>query len=168
MQTSKLLANRRKVYILDVICNRLYFGEIQEEVLGQCTGQGISEARVESLSVYQRSVPEKKKQAGWLRKCLNHYDGCVKNKLFLILISLLWKGDLTYINSYLSAAENLLFFLCNQFFFIKVGSTTTLLDCFVSLKEKTSEKKEKIFISLWKLFSFLIFRYSNFMTSSNA
>ena len=31
----------RKTCILDVICNRFYFGEVQEEVLGQCSGQGI-------------------------------------------------------------------------------------------------------------------------------
>ena len=36
LQTSKLLGKRRKTYILDVICNRYYFGEVQEEVLGQC------------------------------------------------------------------------------------------------------------------------------------
>ena len=43
------MVNTRRTYILNVICNRLYFGEIQEEVLGQCSGQGISEARTESL-----------------------------------------------------------------------------------------------------------------------
>ena len=31
LQTSKLLGNRRKTYILDVICYRFYFGEVQEE-----------------------------------------------------------------------------------------------------------------------------------------
>ena len=60
LQTSKLLRNKRKTYILDVICNRFYFGEVQEEVLDQCCGQGISALRVEGLSVYQWSVPEKK------------------------------------------------------------------------------------------------------------
>ena len=43
--TRKLLRNRRKTYILDVICNRFYFG--------LCTGQGLSV----SVSV---SVPGKK------------------------------------------------------------------------------------------------------------
>ena len=37
IQTSKLLGNRRKAYVLDVICNRSHFGKVQEEVLGQCT-----------------------------------------------------------------------------------------------------------------------------------
>ena len=63
------MGNRKKTYILDVICNIFYFGEVQEEVLGQCSGQGISVPREESLFVYQWSVSEKK-QAGWLRKCL--------------------------------------------------------------------------------------------------
>ena len=59
------MGNRRKAYILDVICNRFYFGEVQEEVLGQCSGQGISAPREEGLSVYQWSDPEKKiKQDG--------------------------------------------------------------------------------------------------------
>ena len=65
MQTSKLLRNRRKTYILNVICTRFYFGEVQEEVQGQCSGQGISAPRTDCLSVYQRSVTEKKiKQGG--------------------------------------------------------------------------------------------------------
>ena len=34
LQTSKLLGNRRKTYILDVICNKSYFGKVQEEVVG--------------------------------------------------------------------------------------------------------------------------------------
>ena len=42
MATSKLSGNRRTVYVLDVICNRFYFEEVQEEVISQCTGQGIS------------------------------------------------------------------------------------------------------------------------------
>ena len=54
---------------MDIICNKFYFGEVQEEVLGQCNGQGMSAPRTEGLSVYQWSVP-KEKQAGWLRKCL--------------------------------------------------------------------------------------------------
>ena len=40
-QTSKLLRKRRKELILDVVCSRLYIGEDQEEVQGQCTGQDI-------------------------------------------------------------------------------------------------------------------------------
>ena len=61
---SKLLGNRRKTYILDAIRNRFYFGEVQEEVLGQSSGQGISAPRAEGLSVYQWSVSEKNKQGG--------------------------------------------------------------------------------------------------------
>ena len=57
---SKLLGNRRKTYILDVICNRFYFGEVREEVLGQCIGQGILVPKKEGLSVHQWSVPENK------------------------------------------------------------------------------------------------------------
>ena len=53
LQADKLLGMRRKAYILDVICNRFYLGEVQEDVIGQCTGQGISEPRAEGLSVYQ-------------------------------------------------------------------------------------------------------------------
>ena len=66
---SKLLGNRRNTYILDVICNRFYFGEVQEDGVGQCSGQGISVPKKEGLSVYQWSVPGKKR-AGRLRKCL--------------------------------------------------------------------------------------------------
>ena len=72
MKTRKILGNRRKTYILDVICNRFYFGEVQKEVLRQPSGQGISAPGKEGLSVYQWFVPEKK-QAGWLRKCLCKY-----------------------------------------------------------------------------------------------
>ena len=35
-----------------------YFGEIQEEVLGQCSGQSISAPRKEGLSIYQWSIPK--------------------------------------------------------------------------------------------------------------
>ena len=66
LQASKLLGNRRKTYILDVICNRFYFEEVQEEVLGQRIEQGISAPWEECLSAYQWSVPEKKnKRGGW-------------------------------------------------------------------------------------------------------
>ena len=47
------------MYILDVICNRFYFGEVQEEVLVQCTEQGISAPRIEDLSYYQQSASER-------------------------------------------------------------------------------------------------------------
>ena len=84
MQTSKLLENKRNTYILDVICNRFYFGEVQEEVLGQCCGQGILGPRKEGLSVYQWSVPEKK-QAGRLRKCLCKYSTEISRFVLKIL-----------------------------------------------------------------------------------
>ena len=88
LQTSNLLGNRKKTYILDVICNRFYIGEVQEEVLGQCSGQGISAPRGEGLSVYQWSVPEKK-QARRLRKCLCKY--CTEVSRFVLEI--LEKGN---------------------------------------------------------------------------
>ena len=58
---------------MDVICNRVYFVEVQEDVLGQCSWQGMSAPRKEDLPVYQWSVTEKK-QAGWLRKFLCKYS----------------------------------------------------------------------------------------------
>ena len=45
---NELLGSRRKTYILDVIGNKFYFGEVQEEILVQCSGQGIY------LSTYNR------------------------------------------------------------------------------------------------------------------
>ena len=47
------------MYILDVIWNRFYFQEVQKEVLGQCSEQGISVPRKEGLSVYKWSISEK-------------------------------------------------------------------------------------------------------------
>ena len=44
------------------MCNIFYFGEVQEEDLGQRSRHGISAPGIEGLSVYQWSVP--KKQAG--------------------------------------------------------------------------------------------------------
>ena len=72
------------MYILDVICNRFYFGEIQEEVIGQWSGQGISAPRPEGLSIYRWSLPEKK-QAGWLRKCLCKYSTEISRFVLKIL-----------------------------------------------------------------------------------
>ena len=74
MKTCRLLRNRRKTYILDVIWNRFYFRDVQEEVLAQWRGEGISAPREKGLFVYLLSVPEKKKQAGWLGKCLCKYS----------------------------------------------------------------------------------------------
>ena len=52
------------MYIIDAICNRFYFGEVKEKVLGQCIGQDISAPRAEGLFIYQWSVQEKNKQVG--------------------------------------------------------------------------------------------------------
>ena len=65
---SKLLGNRRKMYILDITCSRFCFRKIQEEFLGQCSRQGIPAPRTEGLFVCSR-----KKQTGWLRKCFCKY-----------------------------------------------------------------------------------------------
>ena len=73
MQTSESLGTRRAAYVLDVICNRFYFEDVQEEVLGQCAAQGISAPRTEGLSAYPWSVLEKT-QAEWSRKCLCKYS----------------------------------------------------------------------------------------------
>ena len=53
--------------VLDVICNKFYFGEVREEVLGQCSkwaGYISQHLEQKGLSVYQCSVPEKNKQGG--------------------------------------------------------------------------------------------------------
>ena len=75
LQTCKLLGKRRKTYVLDVICNKFYFGEVQKKDLGHCSGQGIylstQNRRSICLSV---GCSRKKKQAGWLRKCLLKYS----------------------------------------------------------------------------------------------
>ena len=55
----KLLKNRTKAYILDVICNIFYFLEVQYVILGQCNEQDILAPRTENLSAYQWSVREK-------------------------------------------------------------------------------------------------------------
>ena len=65
LQTSKLLGNRRKTYILDVICNRCYCGNVQEEVLGQCCEQGISISRTEGVSSISCLFQKKNKMRGW-------------------------------------------------------------------------------------------------------
>ena len=49
---------------MGIICNRFYFREVQQEVIGQCSGKGISAPRAEGLSVYQWPVPGKNKQGG--------------------------------------------------------------------------------------------------------
>ena len=59
-------------------------GLVQEEVLGQCSGQGISVTRKEGLSIYQWSAPEKKR-ARWFRKCLCKYSTEVSRFVLEIL-----------------------------------------------------------------------------------
>ena len=85
LKSSKLLGNRRKTYILDDICNRYRFWDVQEVVLGRCSRQGISVPRKESLSVCQWSVPEKKKRARWLKKCPCKYSTEVSRFVLEIL-----------------------------------------------------------------------------------
>ena len=78
------MGNKRKTNILDIICSRFCFGEVQEEVLRQSSGQGILAPRKEGLSANQWPVPEKK-QAGWLRKCLYKYSTEVSRFVLEIL-----------------------------------------------------------------------------------
>ena len=71
------------MYILDVMCNRFYFGEVQEDVRGQCSGR-----------VYQHL--EKKdclSITGWLRKCLCKYS----TEVFKFVLEIL--GKLKFIAS---------------------------------------------------------------------
>ena len=35
------MKRQKKMYIFDVICDRFYFGEVHEEVLGQCSRQKV-------------------------------------------------------------------------------------------------------------------------------
>ena len=86
------MANRRKAYFLDVICKKFYFGEVQEEVLGQRSGNDISAPRKKGLSVCPRSVPEKY-QAGWLRKCLCKHSTEVSMFVLKIMEKLKFTGS---------------------------------------------------------------------------
>ena len=50
LQTSKLLGNITETYILDVICNKFYFREVHEEVLGQVQWAGyLSIQKISSI-----------------------------------------------------------------------------------------------------------------------
>ena len=62
------MQNRKKSYILGVFCNRICFGELEEEVLGQCRGQ-VSQ-HLEKRSICLSVACSTKKQARCLRKCL--------------------------------------------------------------------------------------------------
>ena len=57
---------------MDLICDRFCFGEVQENVLAQCSGQGISVLRTKQICL--SVVCSRKKQAGWLRKCPCEYS----------------------------------------------------------------------------------------------
>ena len=60
------------------------FWEVQEEVLGQCSGQGISAPKTEGLSAYQWSFPEKR-QEGCLIKYFCKYSTIVSRFVLEIL-----------------------------------------------------------------------------------
>ena len=57
---------------MDVISNVFYLGEVQKEVLGWCSREGIPAVRKKGLFVYQWSAPGKNKQSGW-RWCFCKY-----------------------------------------------------------------------------------------------
>ena len=48
------------MYILDVICNRFYFGEVQEDVLGQYNGQ-VSQHLEQKVHLSISGLLQKKK-----------------------------------------------------------------------------------------------------------
>ena len=64
LPTSKLSGNRRKMYIVDVICNRFYFRENQEDVLGHGSGQGISASKKNVYLFISGLFQKKNKQGG--------------------------------------------------------------------------------------------------------
>ena len=58
---------------MDVISDVFYLGEVQKEVLGWCSREGIPALKKKGLFVYQWSVPGKNKQSGW-RWCFCKYS----------------------------------------------------------------------------------------------
>ena len=57
------------MYILDVICNRFYFEEVQEDALGHCSGQGILAPRIEiNLSISFLFMKKNKQEKKTSRK----------------------------------------------------------------------------------------------------
>ena len=84
MQSSKLLGNRRKTYFGCNLYNRFYFGEVQEDVLGQCSGHKVSQ-HPEKKVYMSISVLFQIKQAGCLRKCLCTYSTEVSRFVLEIL-----------------------------------------------------------------------------------
>ena len=86
LTTRKLLGSRRKTYILDVVCNRFYFGENSGRSSRpvQCAGYLTTQKR---RSICLSAVcSRKKKQAGWLRKCLCKYSTEVSRFVLEILV----------------------------------------------------------------------------------
>ena len=77
---------------MDVIYNKFYFGEVQEEVLSQRSGNDISARRKIGLSVCPGSVPDKN-QAGWLRKCLCKHSTEVSMFVLEIMEKLKFTGS---------------------------------------------------------------------------
>ena len=74
LQTSKLLGNRRRTYILDVICDKFCFAEVQEEILGQCNRQVIYLNFYNRRSICLSLVCSRKKQTWSLMKHLFKYS----------------------------------------------------------------------------------------------
>ena len=78
------MGNRRKMYILDVICDRFYFGEVQEEVLGQCGGQGILAIRKEGyLSI--NGLFQEKETSMEVEECFCKYSTDISRFVLEIL-----------------------------------------------------------------------------------
>ena len=59
---------------MDVVCNKFYFGEVQERVLDKCSEQGNISQHIEQKVHLSISGLFQKKQAGWLRKYLFKYS----------------------------------------------------------------------------------------------
>ena len=74
MQTSKLLGNKRKTYILDATCNKFYFGGILGKSCKPVQWAGYISQHLEQKVHLSISGLFQKKQAGWLRKCLLKYS----------------------------------------------------------------------------------------------
>ena len=63
-QTIIFSGNRRKAYTADVICNRFKFGEVQEEVLGQCPGHSFSASEQKFYLAISDLFQKKNNQGG--------------------------------------------------------------------------------------------------------
>ena len=56
------MGNKRKAHILDVMCNRFYFGEAKEEVLGQRSWQAAYLSTLNKGSIFLSSSEKKQKK----------------------------------------------------------------------------------------------------------